>query len=107
MARFGCGGVRPVTLPRPLKSYQAGTALAFHPHLGSIAASAGSEIKKIWEVEFDEITLPTSYGNCSLHDGQDRTCGRQSGVGKTGMGWRLAHGSFREITLPATDNSSG
>lgn len=70
--------------------------LAFHPHL-PILATLGVEdtVIRIWEVDTDillgHITpRPVRYTTAKLVLVGD------SGVGKTGLGWRLAHGEFKE-----------
>ena len=78
--------------------------LAFHPRLpliASVFSSPNSTIHRvneaihIWELDlptlFDQISPPTvTYTSAKIVLVGD------SGVGKTGLGWRLAHGEFKE-----------
>ena len=84
-------------------------ALAFHPTLPLLAAS-GSEPSTpehercrpihIWELDA-EVLLGRHGGGMPAGGAVRHTTGKivlvgDSGVGKTGLGWRLAHGTFKE-----------
>src|SRR5262249_55975856 len=80
--------------------------VAFHPTLPRLAAAGTLDLPKpeegesdsailIWELEPDRLVgapLPrsVSYATAKVVLVGD------SGVGKTGLGWRVAHGEFRE-----------
>lgn len=75
--------------------------LAFHPNLAILATcSKEGNVIQIWEIEKDrlvhnsnllsEAQKSTNYTTAKLVLVGD------SGVGKTGLGWRLAHGKFKE-----------
>ena len=69
--------------------------LAFHPRL-PVLATLGEEdtIIRIWEL--DEALL-LGQAQESVHYTTARlVLVGDSGVGKTGLGWRLAHGEFKE-----------
>lgn len=79
--------------------------LAFHPHL-PLLATVGSDpgtpregprdrIIHIWELDpaillGESVAPPVTYTSAKIVLVGD------SGVGKTGLGWRLAHGAFKE-----------
>ena len=91
------------TIPEPAsQTWLAG--LAFHP-LRRTLATVGSDpgtpmagadhLVHIWELDYDVLlaqtgTPPVSYTSAKIVLVGD------SGVGKTGLGWRLAHGEFKE-----------
>jgi small GTP-binding protein len=72
--------------------------LAFHPTDPTILATLGERdtIISIWELDYDTIRAnapkqkPVRYTTARIALVGD------SGVGKTGLGWRLAHGEFKE-----------
>lgn len=75
--------------------------IAFHPHLPMLATMGEKDtIIRIWEL--DEVVLPSA--SASLNASQKSvhyTTAKlvlvgDSGVGKTGLGWRLAHNEFKE-----------
>jgi small GTP-binding protein len=83
------------TLPESSSSHFS-PSLAFHPSL-SVLATLGEEdtVVRIWDLDTDallsgQITAPVKYTTAKLVLVGD------SGVGKTGLGWRLAHGEFKE-----------
>ena len=91
------------TIPEPAGGRWL-SGLAFHP-LRRLLATVGSDpgtpmaaadrLIHIWELDFDVLlaqtgTPPVSYTSAKIVLVGD------SGVGKTGLGWRLAHGEFKE-----------
>jgi WD40 repeat protein len=70
-----------------------GMALAFHPQFPVLASSCGSEIS-VWDFELDidapPVTETVRYTTAKIALVGD------SGVGKTGVGWRIAHGTFKD-----------
>lgn len=71
------------------------TSLAFHPHLPLLATLGQKDkIIRIWELDEE---LLKSRGQETIHYTTAKlVLVGDSGVGKTGLGWRLAHGEFRE-----------
>jgi len=71
------------------------TSIAFHPHL-PIFATLGEKdtIIRIWELN-EDILLSQAKENVNYTTAKLVLVG-DSGVGKTGLGWRLAHGEFKE-----------
>ena len=69
--------------------------LAFHPH-GPVLATLGEgdTIIRIWDVD-EELLLVQAKENVHYTTAKVVLVG-DSGVGKTGLGWRLAHGEFKE-----------
>lgn len=88
-----------------LASGRHSPSLAFHPQL-PLLATVGSDpgtlfrercdqLTHIWELDFtillNNAVMPTiSYTSAKV------VLVGESGVGKTGLGWRLAHGEFKE-----------
>ena len=76
--------------------------IAFHPRL-PLLATVGSEpdaeeddtLIHIWELDLESL-LGEAPGRAVHHTTAKIVLVGDSGVGKTGLGWRLAHGSFRE-----------
>ena len=70
-----------------------GMALAFHPQFPVLASSCGSEIS-VWDFELDidapPVTETVRYTTAKIALVGD------SGVGKTGVGWRIAHGTLKD-----------
>ena len=68
---------------------------AFHPHL-PVLATLGEEdtIIRIWE--FDEALLLDQAQESIQYTTAKLVLVGDSGVGKTGLGWRLAHEEFKE-----------
>ncbi len=71
--------------------------LAFHPST-SLLATLGKEdrIIRIWKINYDFL-----IGNAPTNESVRYTTAKlvlvgNSGVGKTGLGWRLAHNEFKE-----------
>ncbi len=77
--------------------------LTFHPHL-PLLASVGSDIDTkldkrddvihVWELDWEAL-LETVTDSVSYTTAKIVLVG-DSGVGKTGLGWRLAHGEYRK-----------
>lgn len=86
----------------PLASLDAGSGnsnwrgLAFHPRLPNILATLDEEdrVIHIWQLDLD--LLLGRAPEAVRHTTAKIVLVGDSGVGKTGLGWRLAHGAFRE-----------
>ncbi len=76
-------------------------SIAFHPHLPILAAvgvdsrSAADSVVRLWELDVDRLLAHTATSSVSYTTAKIVLVG-ESGVGKTGLGWRLAHGEFIE-----------
>jgi small GTP-binding protein len=72
-----------------------GSSLAFHPRL-PVLATLGEEdtIIRIWDLD-EAVLLGQAQESVNYTTAKLVLVG-DSGVGKTGLGWRLAHGEFKE-----------
>jgi small GTP-binding protein len=76
-------------------------SVAFHPHLPILAAvgPAGKRrddsVVYLWELDVDRLLTHSAIPSVSYTTAKIVLVG-ESGVGKTGLGWRLAHGEFVE-----------
>jgi len=78
--------------------------LAFHPHL-PLLATVGSDpgmtkderdrVIHIWDLDLAVLLQQTAATSVAYASAKVVLVG-DSGVGKTGLGWRLAHGEFKE-----------
>ena len=69
--------------------------LAFHPHEPLLATlGENGTIVRIWELD-ETLLLSQAQENVHYTTAKLVLVG-DSGVGKTGLGWRLAHGEFKE-----------
>ncbi|HEY0170011.1 MAG TPA: hypothetical protein VGB98_03090 [Pyrinomonadaceae bacterium] len=77
-------------------TYLRGT-LAFHPR-EPVLATLGEEDKTIlvWELDYDALLGAAPEREDVLYTTAKLTLVGDSGTGKTGLGWRLAHGHFKE-----------
>lgn len=74
-----------------------GTAskIAFHPHLPILATLGEKDtIIRIWELD-EDLLLSQAQQNINYTTAKLVLVG-DSGVGKTGLGWRMAHNEFKE-----------
>ncbi|MGH3911394.1 MAG: TIR domain-containing protein [Pseudonocardiaceae bacterium] len=87
-----------------LRSRYWAPSVAFHPQLpilavvGSGAAQSSARdgsVVQLWEVDVDRLLAHTATSNISYTTAKIVLVG-ESGVGKTGLGWRLAYGEFVE-----------
>ncbi|AZP19245.1 TIR domain-containing protein [Streptomyces aquilus] len=73
-----------------------GAALAFHPTLPRLAVWTAHSGLSIWEYDLDQLLgQPAPVESVRYMTAKVVLVG-DSGVGKTGLGWRLAHDEFRE-----------
>jgi small GTP-binding protein len=76
-------------------------SVSFHPHspiLAAVVSDAGSahldnSHVRLWELDVDRLLARTATPNVRYTTAKIVLVG-ESGVGKTGLGWRLAHGEF-------------
>jgi small GTP-binding protein len=71
--------------------------LAFNPTL-PILATLGEQntVIRIWDVDVDLILQQKGQLKSSKYTSAKVVMAGDSGVGKTGLGWRLSHGEFKE-----------
>jgi WD40 repeat protein len=96
---YGCVAVIP-----ELQSEWPPSGLAFHPHL-PLLATVGSDpdtpeeardrLIHIWEYE-PAVLLGRATSGAVAYTSAKIVLVGDSGVGKTGLGWRLKHGAFKE-----------
>ena len=74
------------------------TALAFHPSTFLLATcDYATNSIRLWELDVDVLLGSEPYGETSVrYTTAKLVLVGDSGVGKTGLGWRLAHGEFKE-----------
>jgi hypothetical protein len=92
-----CRGVLPA-----LASVSWTPSVAFHPQLPILAAVLDAEsstpedsVVQLWELDVDRLLEHAATPSISYTTAKIVLVG-ESGVGKTGLGWRLAHGEFVE-----------
>ncbi len=75
------------------------SSLSFHPTKALLAASSENDsVVRIWELDMETISNLTSVTEFVHYISTKITLVGDSGVGKTGLGWRLANGEFKEQT---------
>ncbi|MDQ3762256.1 MAG: TIR domain-containing protein [Actinomycetota bacterium] len=90
-------------LPTPVAWLYWVPSVAFHPHrpiLATVAlkdefASENDRVVQLWELDLDHLLSHSAALSVSYTTAKIVLVG-ESGVGKTGLGWRLAHGKFIE-----------
>ncbi|HEY6188106.1 MAG TPA: TIR domain-containing protein [Pyrinomonadaceae bacterium] len=82
-------------LEEAVERFAWAASLAFHPRL-SVLATLGEKdtIIRIWELD-EALLLGQAQESVNYTTAKLVLVG-DSGVGKTGLGWRLAHGEFKE-----------
>ncbi|MGB6164451.1 MAG: TIR domain-containing protein [Pseudonocardiaceae bacterium] len=76
-------------------------SVAFHPHVpilavvGSSSEPRDDSVLHLWELDVDRLLAHSATPSVSYTTAKIVLVG-ESGVGKTGLGWRLAHGEFVE-----------
>lgn len=88
------GGVKDSSTRKP-------GAIAFHPQLPLLATlDAGNHNVRLWNVDIgslQSVPLPAQEADPAIRYTTAKiVLVGDSGVGKTGLGWRLAHGEFKE-----------
>jgi small GTP-binding protein len=96
-------GVRLATCSEPSFNHEQ-PGLAFHPHqpiLATVGSDAGTpkndrdRVIHLYELDLDLLLGQPAKLSVSYTSAKVVLVG-DSGVGKTGLGWRLAHGEFKE-----------
>ncbi|MCP4589161.1 MAG: GTP-binding protein, partial [bacterium] len=76
--------------------WNSGRGLAFHPTLPRLATLGEKDrVIRIWDIDTDLLLAQTPTDSIHYTTAKLVLVG-DSGVGKTGLGWRLAHGEFKE-----------
>jgi WD40 repeat protein len=90
-------GTATAILHEPSSSWWA-SSQAFHPFRPVLATlGVNDTVIRIWNLDISKLLISTSSGaNHVLYTTAKIVLVGDSGVGKTGLGWRLAHGTFRE-----------
>src|SRR6266568_3359771 len=71
--------------------------LAFHPHLPVLATlGETSSVIRIWDLDLDVLLGGKPHAESVRYTTAKVVLVGDSGVGKTGLGWRLSHGEFKE-----------
>jgi WD40 repeat protein len=78
----------------PIANWTTAT-LAFHPQAPLLATASGNAIH-IWSLDLELLLRATSKATSVQYTTAKVVLVGDSGVGKTGLGWRLAHGEFKE-----------
>jgi GTPase SAR1 family protein len=85
------------TFPQyPLFGYKR---MAFHPNISQLATlytDLGSEVVRSLDVDLKQLLASSTTSSSIHHITAKIVLVGNSGVGKTGLGWRLANGEFRE-----------
>ena len=72
------------------------TSLSFHPTVSCLATLGDREtVIRIWDIEKDQLFHQAATNSVRYTTAKLVLVG-DSGVGKTGLGWRLAHNKFKE-----------
>ena len=80
-----------------LSSLRYSPRLRFHPSLPMLAtAGETDEIIRIWTVDTDLLISNNGVDDSVKYSSAKVVLLGDSGVGKTGLGWRLAHNEFKE-----------
>lgn len=73
------------------------SGLAFHPREPMLATLGNRDsVIRIWELDFDLLLGGVRERKDVLYTTAKITLVGDSGAGKTGLGWRVAHGEFKE-----------
>jgi small GTP-binding protein len=95
IALWRCDTWTCVTVLKEFSHYAWQPGLAFHPHLPVLATLGENDtIIRIWEL--DEAILLSQAQESIHYTTAKLVLVGDSGVGKTGLGWKLAHGEFKE-----------
>ena len=92
-----CDTWAPVACLREPSSERHAPSVAFHPR-SPVLATLGEKDKaiRIWDLDVEALLSSSRATQAIYHTTAKIVLVGDSGVGKTGLGWRLAHGEFRE-----------
>ncbi len=90
--------VQTLTDQEPNHQIYGDSLLAFHPRKANVLATLGEAetVIRIWDLNFDVILGVVPKREDVFYTTAKITLVGDSGAGKTGLGWRLAHGEFKE-----------
>jgi small GTP-binding protein len=92
-----CDTWQPVARIDEPETFWTTGSIAFHPTLPRLATTSFGNIH-IWALDVDMLLGATPASQSVLYTTAKVVLVGDSGVGKTGLGWRLAHGEFKEQT---------
>ncbi len=74
------------------------STIAFHPRLNSVLATFGLDdtVIRVWDLDVNVLFRKAADSESVRYTTAKLVLVGDSGVGKTGLGWRLAHNEFRE-----------
>ena len=73
-----------------------GKQIKFHPNLPLIATIGRDKVARIWEMDYTTLLQNQTTQQSIQYTTAKLVLVGDSGVGKTGLGWRLTHDEFRE-----------
>jgi small GTP-binding protein len=87
-----------IALPEPASDWWP-ISVRFHP-TRPVLATLGEDdrVIRIWGLDLDRLLSGQTAGETTRYTTAKLVLVGDSGVGKTGLGWRLAHGEFKEHT---------
>lgn len=84
-------------LPEPSGRAHVSTSLAFHPKAPALATLGQKDTAvRIWDLDVDVLLGARPVEDFAHYTVAKVVIVGESGVGKTGLGWKLAHGEFKE-----------
>jgi small GTP-binding protein len=92
-----CDNLKTIAVLDESASFFWPPSLAFHPK-ATVLATLGEDdtVIRIWDLDFEAILGATSKEKSVFYTTAKIALVGDSGVGKTGLGWRMAHGEFKE-----------
>jgi small GTP-binding protein len=81
----------------PESNGEESACLAFHPRLPLLVSSGEADrMLRVWECDVEVLLGASAAAEAASYTTAKIVIVGDSGVGKTGLGWRLAHGQFKE-----------
>lgn len=94
---WDCSTWEPISLLYETVSTQKFSSVAFHPKDTMIATLGDSDtVVRIWNLNYEQLLEESNIPTTVQYMTAKIALVGDSGVGKTGLGWRIAHGTFRE-----------
>lgn len=93
---WSCSDWQEITSFKELGVNQVFPGISFHPYLHRLATLGENDrVIRIWDIDMNILLGQKSESTVRYTTAKLVLVG-DSGVGKTGLGWRLAHGEFKE-----------
>lgn len=73
-----------------------GASALFHPHIPQLATFGETTVVRIWDIDVDVLLNNAPAVESTHYTTAKVVLVGDSGVGKTGLGWRMAKGEFKE-----------